>query len=87
MKFTLTILLCAFWIAASGQKTPKIEISSDSITWNGVGVNQEGAYMLETKAKILRYDVDPGRNMVYIETHTGTERKPSKKGKLLAYDT
>lgn len=87
MKFFPILLLSVFWIAASGQKSPKIETTSEAITWNGVAVNQEGAYMLETKVKILRYDADPERNMVYVQTHTGTEQKPSRKGKLIAYDT
>ncbi|MFN2429793.1 MAG: hypothetical protein ABR574_07255 [Cryomorphaceae bacterium] len=69
------------------QKAPKIQKTTDGITWNGVSLNADGAYLIELNSGILRYDVDPGRNMVYIETHTGTERKPSKKGKLLAYDT
>ncbi len=87
MKFFSFILFSLFCVSSVAQKAPKVLKTTEGITWNGVSVNADGAYLIELKSSILRYDVDPGRNMVYIETHTGTERKPSKKGKLIAYDT
>ncbi len=86
MKFFSFILFSLFCVSSFAQKVPKVVKTTDGITWNGVSVNADGAYLIELNSSILRYDVDPGRNMVYIETHTGTERKPSKKGRLLAYD-
>lgn len=87
MKFIPIVLLTVFWMTASSQKSPKIEVSSDTITWNGAAVNQEGAFALEINTVILRYDVDPERNMVYIQTYPGTNEYPSRKGKLIAFDT
>ena len=57
----------------------------DDLDWREHDVDGD-AKILQFKQNIWFYEVDPGRNILYLVNHKGTDQKPHRKGILRAID-